>query len=339
MMKPFELLARLAAAAQPSGFEGPQAAILAELARPFADEVRTDLVGNVICHKKGPGKRVMIPAHMDVLGLLVTDADDRGYLRFEPLGGHAPFQLVGTTVRLESGVRGSIWPDSEAGLGEKALDQADLHDLFIDIGAESREEALKLAPLGSVCAFDAPTVRLAGDRIMTPYADDLSGCAAVLLAMEKIQNPANDLWFVFSVQEEVGCRGAVSAAWQIDPQLGIACDVCGTGDTPGELEHQRMQVRLGAGPTVKRKDGGMECDPQAVNHLLEAARRAGVETQTEVLLGGTTDARSMQLSRQGVPVTCVSIPCRNIHSPAEIVSEGDIEQAAALLAAAAELAF
>ena len=103
MMKPFELLSRLAAAAQPSGFEGPQAAILAELARPFADEVYTDLLGNVICHKKGPGKRVMIPAHMDVLGLLIIDVDDRGYLRFEPLGGHAPFQLVGTTVRLESG--------------------------------------------------------------------------------------------------------------------------------------------------------------------------------------------------------------------------------------------
>lgn len=336
MMDIFELQKQLSASALPSGYERPQAKLLADLAAPYVDEVFTDTLGNVICHKKGSGKKLMIAAHMDVIGLMITFVDDRGFLRFEPMGGHQAAQLIGTTVRLESGIRGSIWADSDAGLREKAFADVDIHDLFIDIGAKRREEAEKLAPIGSYCVFDAPAVQMPGGNLMTPYADDLSGCIAILLAMEQLKKSENDLYFVFTVQEEVGCRGAVAAAWRIEPYMGIAVDVCSTGDTPENKVYLRNRVRLGGGPAVKLKDGGMQCNPQAVEHLHRAAEQAGITVQDEILLGGTTDARSMQKSRAGVLSGCVSIPCRNVHSPAEMVNVKDIEEAGRLLAAAAQ---
>ncbi len=337
MMDLLKLQARLAEAALPSGLEGKQAAILAELARPYVDEVFTDTLGSVICHKKGSGKKLMLAAHMDVIGFMVTHIDERGFLRFEPLGGHLPAKLIGTAVRLESGVRGSIWPDAEAGHNKKSLTEVDIHDLFIDIGASSREEAEALAPVGSVAAFAAPTAALEGGRMMTPYADDLTGCMALLIVMEEMKNTSNDVYFVFTVQEEVGCRGAVAASWRIEPYVGISVDVTGTGDTPGDIDGRRMRVRLGGGAAVKLKDGGMQANPQVVNHLRRAAQEAGLTVQDEILLGGTTDARSMQKSKNGVLAGCVSIPCRNIHSPAEIVDLEDVRQAGMLLAKAAEL--
>lgn len=337
MQKILELQRRLTGVAMPSGLEAPQAELLAELARPFVDEVYRDTMGNVICHKKGPGKKLMIPAHMDVIGMMITDVDARGFLRFEPLGGHAAFSLVGASVRTESGVRGSIWPDKDAGIGGKTPGEVDIHDLFIDIGAKSREEAEKLAPIGSVCVFDAQPVLLAGDNLMSPYTDDLSGCIALLLAMEQVKNSPNDLYFVFSVQEEVGCRGAGTAAFTIQPDMGIAVDVTVAADTPEQLPHQRNQVRLGGGPAIKLKDGGMRANPQVVVHLRRAAEQAGIVWQDEILLGGSTDARTMQASRSGVLAGCVSIPCRHVHSPGEIVNLRDIQQTGALLAAAAML--
>ena len=340
MLNILELHRQLLEAALPSGFERPQGELLARLARPFVDEIRTDALGNVICRKKGPGKKILFPAHMDVIGLMVTFVDDKGFLRFEPIGGHSPAGLIGATVRLESGVRGSIWPDATADVYKHGWQEVDIHDLFIDIGAESREEAEKLAPIGSVCVFDAPHGETAGGTLMTPYADDLCGCIALLIAMEELkgQQVENDLYFAFTVQEEVGCRGAKPAAWDVEPDMGIAVDVTATGDTPGEIDGQRMQVSLGKGPAIKHKDSSVECNPQVIEHLRKAAKAAGIACQDEILLAGGTDTRSVQTSRDGVLSGCVSIPCRNIHTPGEIVSLKDVEQTGKLLAAAARLA-
>lgn len=330
-----ELQRRLVQCAMPSGFEAPQAQLLMELARPLADEVYTDTLGNVICHKKGPGKKLMLAAHMDVLGLLITDIDSRGFLRFEPLGGHTPFSLIGVSVRTERGVRGSIWPDKDAGLPGKTPYDVDIHDLFIDLGAKDRAEAEALAPIGSVCVFDAQPVLLAGGNMMSSYTDDLSGCIALLLAMEQVKESPNDLYFVFSAQEEVGCRGGATAAFGIEPYMGFSVDVTVAADTPEYLPHQRNRVRLGGGPAIKLKDGGMRANPQAVEHLRRSAEAAGIVYQDEILLGGSTDARAMQITRSGVLASCVSIPCRNVHSHGEIVHLEDVRQAGRLLAAAA----
>ncbi len=340
MLNILELQKELAAVALPSGFEAPQGKLLAELARPYVDEVWSDAIGNVYCHKKGPGKRLMFAAHMDVIGLMVTFVDDKGFLRFEPIGGHSPAGLIGLTVRLESGVRGTVRPDATADVYKHGYHAVDIHDLFIDIGAESQEEAEQLAPIGSVCMFDAPTVMVAGSTMMTPYADDLSSCLSLLIALENLQDTQveNDLYFVFTVQEEVGLRGAKPAAWDVQPYMGIAVDVTRTGDTPGETDGQRMQVALGKGPTIKLKDASVQCNYQVVEHLQKAAKNGKIPTQMEVLLAGGTDTAAIQKSREGVLSGCVSLPCRNIHTPGEMVSLKDVENAGLLLAEAARIA-
>ena len=338
MLNILELQKQLVEVALPSGFEKPQGRLLAQWAKPYVDEVFTDALGNVYCHKKGPGKRMMFPAHMDVIGLMVTFVDDKGFLRFEPIGGHSPASLIGATVRLESGVRGSIWADTAADIYKHGFGDVDVHDLFIDIGAESKEEAEELAPIGSVCVFDAPTT-LQGDTLISPYTDDLCGCIALLVAMEELKDTQveNDLWFVFTVQEEVGLRGAKPAAWDVQPYMGIAVDVTRTGDTSGEIDGQRMQVSLGKGPTVKIKDSSVQCNPQVMELLRKAAKAAKIPYQDEILLAGGTDTAAVQKTRAGILSGCVSIPCRNIHAPAEMVSVKDVENVGKLLAAAAKM--
>ena len=338
MLNILELQKQLVEVGLPSGFEKPQGRLLAQWAKPYVDEVFTDALGNVYCHKKGPGKRMMFPAHMDVIGLMVTFVDDKGFLRFEPIGGHSPASLIGTTVRLESGIRGSVWADATADIYKHGFGDVDIHDLFIDIGAESKEEAEELAPIGSVCVFDAPTT-LQGDTLISPYTDDLCGCIALLIAMEELKDTQveNDLWFVFTVQEEVGLRGAKPAAWDVQPYMGIAVDVTRTGDTAGEIDGQRMQVALGKGPTVKIKDSSVQCNPQVIELLRKAAKASKIPYQDEILLAGGTDTAAVQKTRAGILSGCVSIPCRNIHAPAEMVSVKDVENVGKLLAAAAKM--
>ena len=340
MLNILELQKQLVEVALPSGFEKPQGKLLAELAKPFVDEVFSDALGNVYCHKKGPGKRMMFPAHMDVIGMMITFVDDKGFLRFEPIGGHSPAGLIGVTVRLESGVRGTIRADAAADVFKHGFGDVDVHDLYIDIGAESKEEAEALAPIGSVCMFDAPTTMGAGNTMISPYTDDLCGCIALLIAMEELKDTQveNDLWFVFTVQEEVGLRGAKPAAWDVQPHMGIAVDVTRTGDTSGEIDGQRMQVVLGKGPTVKIKDSSVQCNPQVIEHLRKAAKENKIPYQDEILLAGGTDTAAVQKTRAGILSGCVSIPCRNIHAPAEIVDLKDVENVGKLLAAAAKIA-
>ncbi len=340
MLNILELQKQLVEVALPSGFEKPQGKLLAELAKPYVDEVFSDALGNVYCHKKGPGKRMMFPAHMDVIGMMITFVDDKGFLRFEPIGGHGPAGLIGITVRLESGVRGTIRADAAADVYKHGFGDVDVHDLYIDIGAESKDEAEALAPIGSVCMFDAPTTMGAGNTMISPYTDDLCGCIALLIAMEELKDTQveNDLWFVFTVQEEVGLRGAKPAAWDVQPDMGIAVDVTRTGDTSGEIDGQRMQVVLGKGPTVKIKDSSVQCNPQVIEHLRKAAKENKIPYQDEILLAGGTDTAAVQKTRAGILSGCVSIPCRNIHAPAEIVDLKDVENVGKLLAAAAKIA-
>ena len=333
-----EVLKKLAAVAQPSGLEQPQAAVLAELAKPFVDEVYTDALGNLICHKKGPGKKMMLPAHMDVIGFMVTYIDEKGFLRFAPVGGHTSGEILGAVVKGENGIRGSIWADDTVP-ADATCNSLDKTDMYIDIGASCKEEAEKLAPIGSYFTFDAEVTDTGFGTVMMPYADNLAGCAVLLGAMEQIREPKNDLYFVFSVQEEVGLRGAKAAAWSIAPHVGIAVDVTDTGDAPCAPEVGRMAVKVGAGPTIKYKDSSLLCNPQVIAHLIKSAKKAGVAYQNEVLVAGGTDAGAMQRSRGGVLSGAVSLPCRNIHNPGEVVSLSDLEGAAKLIAAAAELEF
>lgn len=328
MFDTLTLQKQLVAAAMPSGFESGVGALLAELAAPYADEVMTDALGNVICHKKGEGKRIMLAAHMDLIGFMVTYIDEKGYLRFEPIGGHTPAFLHRTPIRFKNGTKGVVMCEKWAEESKKKLSDVRTANFYIDIGANSYEKAASMVSIGDVCVFDGETYSQNG-MVLTPYADDLVACTVLLRVMEQLKQSPYDLYFVFTVQEEVGLRGAGTSAHRIAPEMGIAVDVCGTGDVPSSTAY--FDVKLGRGATVKIKDGSLLCNPQVISFLRDAAERAGVTYQDEVMLSGGTDAGAIQRTLGGILAGGVSIPTRNIHSPREIYSLSDVDGAVSIL--------
>lgn len=321
-----DLIRKLVEAVGPSGFEaGVRKMIQAEI-EGLADEVRVDALGNLIARKGQPGgggQRIMLSAHMDEIGVMVTHIDENGFVRFTTIGGVRPHTCYGSRVRFVNGVCGMI--------GGERLESPDkvhtFEQLFIDVGAASRAEC----PLrvGDAGVFDRPLLDL-GKRLVSKAMDDRVSCAVLIETLRQVKETPNEVYFVFSTQEEVGLRGATTAAYAVDAEIGISVDVTGVGDTPKAL---KMEVSLGKGPTVKVRDGGMISDPRLVQFMAHSAEQAGIPYQLEILEGGTTDARAMQVTRAGVPVSCVSIPTRYIHSPSEMVDVDDVLNAVKLLTA------
>ncbi len=333
MFDVLQLHQALVSKARPSGMEQRGiAGVLKEMAAPFVDDVKTDAMGNLICHKKGKGKRVMVCAHMDAIGFMVTGVDDRGCLSITNLGWHDPAEIINARIVFESGLQGIIRPKEAAKTLSGGWTAVRIADLYVDIGATCRKDAEKLVKVGDTAVFEGAPRAIGGHRIMGPYADDLIGCVVLLLAMEQLEESGYDVYFVFSTQEEVGCRGAQTAALGIKPDLAIACDVCDGDDTPLEEKKNRV-IFLGKGPAIKIKDSSVICSPELNEKLRKAAKKTELTWQDEIMIGGGTDTCSMQMSGPDVAATCVSIPTRNIHSPGEIYDWRDVEQAGALLAA------
>lgn len=308
----------------PSGDESAVADIIESLAKPFADDIRRDVMGNLIVHKKGNGPKVMFAAHMDSIGFIVSFVEEDGKLRFGRLGGLDPYACIYTPVRFKNGVKGVVVADEDA--DEKKLT---LNDLCIDIGAKNREEAEKLVKLGDTAIYDAPAFR-AGERLVSPYMDNRICCVAMLNALEEIKEPKNDLYFVFTVQEELGLRGAGTATYGIDPKYGIAVDI-----TVGD-EKKVGNCKLGDGAAIKVVDRSVICHPQMVKKLEQLAQVKGIPAVRDVLRAGGTDAGAIHTTRGGVCTGGVSVPCRNTHSPVEMVEEKDVKATADLLRAFAE---
>ncbi len=226
-------------------------------------------------------------------------------------------------MRFVNGARGVIGLEPT----DKATDVLALDQMFMDVGATSAKDCP--VKTGDVAAFERPFLDL-GNRLVAKSMDDRIGCAVAIEALKRLSRTPHDVYFVFTTQEEVGTRGAQTSAYGIDPEIGFAVDVTGWGDTPGIRD---FEVVLGAGPAIKIRDGGMLSDPRIVRWMMRTAERAKIPYQREVLLGGTTDARAMQLVRSGIPVGCISIPCRYVHSPSEMVDVDDVEHAIKLIVA------
>lgn len=320
------LIKKLVEAIGPSGYEGAVREIVRQEITPLVDEVRVDAMGNLIARRgqKGPdGRRVMLSGHMDEIGIIVTHVDDNGFVRFAPLGGVFPIYCLGGRVKFINGAQGVIG-------AEKPFSRSnvlELDKMLLDMGATSRENCP--VRVGDVAGFDRPFLDL-GDRLVAKSMDDRIGVAVMIETLRKLENSPHELYFVFSVQEEVGLRGATTSAYGVDPEIGIAVDVTLSGDTPNGI---KMEVALGKGPAVKVRDGRMLSDPRLVRLMADTAEGAGLPYQLEVLTGGTTDASVMQLTRAGVIAGCVSIPSRFVHSPSEMVDYNDVQNAVALLLA------
>lgn len=329
MMK--DTLMKLLSVYGPAGAETKVADTIAEMLRAYVDEIRVDAMGNLICvkHGKPGGKRLMFAAHMDHIALVVTDADENGFLRVYPIGGIGPARIIAEQVVFGNGVHGVVGVDGSA-------EKPEMKDIFIDIGAENREEALSMVKLGDVAVYQPSCVELGKHRLSAPAMDDRAGCALLVEAMKLLGETDNEVAAVFTVQEEVGSRGAKTAAYAIEPDFGVALDVTMTGDVPEA--RPRMTVKLGGGAAIKVIDTSIICSPVVRDKLVELAEEKGIAYQMEVLPAGGNDASVMLVSRGGVPSGVISIPCRYIHSNAETVDLRDMEAGAKLLAAYAQAA-
>ncbi len=322
------VIKQLTEAFGPSGYETEVSELIKTMVEKYADELKTDVMGNLIAIKKGSqdGRKIMFAAHTDEIGLVVTHIDDKGFLRFGNVGGVGISTLVGNRVRFAGGAVGAIYQE-KGDWKELTLDK-----LYIDIGAETKEEAQKKVRLGEFGIFHREFEDL-GNRLIAKSMDDRVGCAILVEAMKKIENPKNTLYFVFTAQEEVGLRGARTAAYSIEPDLGIAIDVTLTGDMP---EARRMEVALGKGAAIKVKDSSIVTHPKVKDLLVDLAEEKKIPYQMEVLDAGGTDAGAIHISKAGVPSGGISIPTRYIHSPSEMVDIRDVEACVNLVVALAD---
>lgn len=317
-----DLVKKLTAVSSPSGFEDEiRETIRGEVAQ-YCDEIKTDSLGNLICIRHGKGPKIQFAAHMDEIGMIATDIDEKGFIRFSNVGGLSPHRLFGQRVRFTNGVVGTIGMEKLDDIKKLSLDK-----LFIDIGAQSRADAAKRVSVGDCATFLHGFDDL-GKRVVAKAMDNRIGCAVLIEALRRTKDCQNDVYCVFTVQEEVGLRGATTSAFGINPDIGIAVDVTGTGDTP---EPHRMAVSLGKGTAVKVKDQSVIAHPKVKQFLVDLAEKNGVQYQLEVLTGGGTDAGAIHLTRAGVPSGVISVPCRYIHCPSEMVDMDDVEASVRLV--------
>jgi len=321
-----DTIKKLVEAYGPSGYEDQTRDLIRDEIKGLADEERVDALGNLIARKgtkSDDGLKIILSAHMDEIGVMVAYVDEKGFARFTTLGGVSPYTLIGGRVRFADGVIGAI--NIDEGMGAWRSKTPDISKMYIDTGATSRDDAP--IKVGDAAGFIRPMAE-AGHRVIAKSLDDRIGCAILIETLRQLKTTPHEVYFVYSVQEEVGLVGAQTSAYGIDPDLGIAIDVTGTGDLP---EATPMAVALGDGPAIKVMDGGMLAHPAVKDLMIERAKAAQVPYQLEVLRGGTTDAYAIQLTRAGVPSGCISIACRHVHTPSEMVDLRDAENAVKLL--------
>ena len=326
----------------PSGYEGTAQQLVRDYVSGFADEVRTDLHGNVIVVKNPQAPlRVMLAGHCDQIGLIVQHIDDEGFLYVQPIGGWDPEVLIGQrmTVWTAGGpVLGVIARKPIHLLTEEERKQAPkMKDLWLDIGAANKEEAQKMVRIGDSVTVELGFRTMPNNFAISPAMDDKAGCWVVIEALRRAcqgKKLACGLYAVSTVQEEIGLRGAKTSAFGIDPQVGVAVDVTHATDCPTIEKKEEGDVRLGRGPVIHR---GPNMNHKVVEKLIQAADKNKIAYQLAASAKATgTDANAIQVNRAGVAAGLISIPNRYMHSPVEMISLDDMDRAADLLARFAE---
>ncbi|RLG92805.1 MAG: M42 family peptidase [Candidatus Hecatellales archaeon] len=350
-MSLFELLKRLSEAPGVSGFEYSVSNIIRDELKNHVNSIQTDKLGNLICVKEGLKEKptLMIAAHMDEIGLIVKHVDEKGFLRFAKLGGISDHLLLGSRVAIHTRkgiVYGVIGCKPIHLMREEERKQLVPYDkMFIDIGAKSREEAEEFGVrVGDPITLERNLIQLKNNLVCGKAFDDRVGCA-ILIEVLKNSKPKSRVYGVFTVQEEVGLRGATVSAFSLNPDVGIAIDVTTSADHPEVSEHE-SPVKVGLGPAILVADGrrdslagGLISNINLRNKLIELAERLKIPYQVEVAEGGTTDATAIHLTQKGIPSCVLSIPTRYVHSFSEVLSLKDAENLVKLLTAFVEEEF
>ena len=313
----------------PSGQEERVREAIVDHLDGLVDEIRTDRLGNLIAVKRPAaggekGKRIMLAAHMDEIGIMVTHVDAQGFCRFTTIGGVLTNSLIGSRVHFANGVEGAFGLEGSPLTRDRPTPQK----LFLDVGADSKESAR--VQVGDSAVFRS-SFGAVGDRLLAPNLDDRIGCAVLIQTLRELESSPHELLAVFTAQEEVGTRGAATAGYGLEPEIILAIDVTATGDFP---QATPMEVALGKGPAIKVMDRRMISHPKIRGWLENTARENDIPYQLEVLELGTTDASAVQVSRAGVPAGTVSIPCRYVHTPSQMADYNDACGAVRLLVSA-----
>lgn len=308
-----------------SGNENAVRDYILDKIKPFADDISIDGLGNIIVFKKGeqtPKNKIMLAAHMDEVGLIITDIDKEGMLRFSCVGGIDKRLLPGRSIRINglAGVIG-IKPIHLCD-GKSRSSATDTDNLYIDIGAHNDEQAKQYVSLGDYASFDTQ-YELFGNMIKAKAIDDRVGCAIMLDILSK---PLQyDTWFAFTVQEEVGLRGAKAATYTIDPDIAIVLESTTAADVP-DVDGAKRICKVGCGPVVSFMDRSTIYDRELYNIAFELAKQGGIACQTKTGIAGGNDSGAIHQSRGGVRTLAISLPCRYIHSPSCMASPVDVMQ-------------
>nr|WP_319488691.1 M20/M25/M40 family metallo-hydrolase [uncultured Caproiciproducens sp.] len=310
-----------------SGSENQVSDYLISKCSDYVDEVKVDAIGNLIMVKRGSGvnrKKIMCAAHMDEIGLCVIAVTDDGFIKAKQMGGVSAIVSYMSRVKFKNGAVGTL------SAVEKITDGklAGLDKLYVDIGASSREEALQHVAIGEPAVFVGDYVELVGRNVMSKAFDDRSACYIMASTIQNMGVPYHDVYFVFTVQEEVGLRGATVAAEAIHPDLGIAIDITGSFDVPADDLGNAIN---GGGAAIKVNDASVICDEKLVNAMVECARKNNIKYQMDVLANGGTDAGAINRSGKGVKTVGISIPTRYGHTPNSIINLDDVDACIHLL--------
>ncbi len=335
-----KLLEKLSNASGVSGFEDEVRNIMMEELKGHVDDLEIDEMGNIIALKKGKphGKKVMLAAHMDEIGLMVRYIDKKGFIKFSKLGGINDQMLLNQEVYIHSngekilGVVGSKPPHRMKAAEKKK--PVEYENMFIDIGASSKEDAEKFVNVGDPITIKQKFAELKNDLVMGNAMDNRVGCAILLEVMKQAQSNAT-IYGVGTVQEEVGLKGARTSAYKINPDMALALDVTISGDHPG-MKEEEAPAKAGKGPCIILTDAsgrGIITHPKVKELLMEVAQEEEIPYQTEVSEGGTTDATAIHLTREGIPTGVISPPSRYIHTPVSVVNIQDVENAVKLILA------
>jgi putative aminopeptidase FrvX len=319
-----------------SGREERLRAIVRRELTPLVDEVRVDALGNLLGVKRGGSAgKLMIAAHMDEIGFLVSFIDDQGFLRLQPIGGHDPRNMVGQRVLVsgETDLPGVLYPARKPPhllTAEEREKAPKLEEFFVDMGLPV-EEVRRRVPIGAMVTM-ARELREVGETVSCKAVDNRLALYIMIEALRRVGPHPISVVAVATTQEEVGLRGATTSAFGVDPDLGLALDVTIAADLPGMPDYERVTV-LGGGTAIKIMDSASISHPGVVAFLRELAERREIPYQMEILPRGGTDAAALQRARSGVPVGTISTPCRYVHSPVEMVHRKDVEASIALTAA------
>ena len=317
-----ELMKKLSKCISPSGREDSIREIISNEIKEYVDDIKVDALGNLIAHKKGNGKKIMFAAHMDQIGMIITFIDDKGFLRFSNVGGLNPYVLLGQRVIFSNGIEGII-------SSEKLEKYSDLklNKLYIDIGVLNKEEAEEKVKIGDICVFK--TEYYENDNfVMCKASDDRIGCYLLIEAIKQQVSSDYDIYYVFTVQEELEIAGAKTSSYSIDPDIAIAIDVTRSGDTPNGI---KMAIKLGNGTAIKIKDSLLITKPEIVEMLTNLAEKNSINYQYEILEHGGTDSGVIQLTKSGVPCGVISIPTRYIHTGNELINKNDVIESLKLI--------